>query len=235
MGREEPLSAPPPPNPPRSLLYKLEKFARVTSEKPARGQHSPWEWDAGSCPWRGDLGRPGPTQPLQKDEREWGCGGGAGGAAWVGVCLSPGPDKRGWRAGWSDPKARGSSSSHYLKTEGCRRWNSDANSRPKCRHACCLSTTPAHAPLACLPGGLASHPLEVSHLLESGLVTCFGSRGCEGVEFWPSWAPRLPRAGGRPAPGWRRSQKRSACPREAAPPHPPTVSSSEHSRTCAPG
>ena len=80
MGREEPLSATPPPNPPRSLLYKLEKGAGVTSEKPARGQSSPWERDPGSCPWQGDLGRLGPTQPLQKGVREWGHGGEAGGA-----------------------------------------------------------------------------------------------------------------------------------------------------------
>lgn len=82
MGREEPLSAPPPPNPPRSLLYKLEKGTRVTSEKPARGQSSPWEWDARSCPWRGELGRPGPTQPLQKDV-VGGAGGADLGGGWV--------------------------------------------------------------------------------------------------------------------------------------------------------
>lgn len=149
---------------------------------------------------------------------------GRGGGRWgcrprMGVGLSPGPDKRGWRAGWSDPKAQGSSSSHYLKTGGYRRSNSDADCRPRCRHACRLSTAPARAPLASLPGGLASHPREVSRLLESGLVTCFGSRGCDSVGFWPSWALRPPCAGARPAPGWRRSQKRSACPREAAPPH----------------
>lgn len=150
---------------------------------------------------------------------------GRGGGRWgcrprMGVGLSPGPDKRGWRAGWSDPKAQASSSSHYLKTGGYRRSNSDADCRPRCRHARRLSTAPARAPLASLPGGLASHPREVSRLLESGLVTCFGSRGCDSVGFWPSWALRPPCAGARPAPGWRRSQKRSACPREAAPPHP---------------
>lgn len=36
----------------------------------------------------------------------WGCRPG------VGVGLSLGLDRRGWRVGWSDPKARGSSSSH---------------------------------------------------------------------------------------------------------------------------
>lgn len=78
MGRKEPLSAPPPPNPPRSLLYKLEKAARVTSEKPARGQHSPWEWDAGPVPGGGTPAGQDPPSPCRRTRESGGVVGALG-------------------------------------------------------------------------------------------------------------------------------------------------------------